>query len=248
MGAPGAGVTDLEGRVQTCRNVYVAGPAVFPTLGSANPSLTALSLARRTVGAVVRTASPTPDPAFAPLSLDPADWHMVALPGTGASMRHYGALLETQDAYGLYWYTKEQFANFVLKLEWRVGRLDDNSGVYIRVPDPGVANPLQAADQQGHEIQIDEQGWDSVTQTAGHPAKRTGAIYDLQAPTSFPSAPIGSWNEYIIEANGPTIKVTLNQQLVNTYVSNRRTSGFIALQAHHFTSRVQFRNLQIKRL
>jgi choline dehydrogenase-like flavoprotein len=248
MGGPGAGVTDLEGRFQNCANAYVAGPALFPTLGSANPSLTALSLARRTVGAIMRGATSAPDPAFTPLSLDPADWQMVRLAGTAASMRHYGALLETNDAYGLYWYRKEAFADFVLKLEWRVARLDDNSGVYIRVPEPTVPNALQAADQQGHEIQIDEQGWDSATQTAGHPLKRTGALYDLQAPTAFPSASIGSWNEYVIEASGPTIKVTLNQQLVNTFVSDRRRSGYIALQAHHFTSRVQFRNLQVKRL
>src|SRR5258708_33395149 len=69
----------------------------------------------------------------------------------------------------------------------------------------------------------------------GTPSKRTGAIYDLQAPTAFPSSPIGQWNEYVIEASGPTIKVTLNRQLVNTFVSDHRRQGFLALQAHHFT-------------
>ena len=76
----------------------------------------------------------------------------------------------------------------------------------------------------------------------------TGAIYKLSAPNSFRSNPIGSWNTFLIEANGPNIKVTLNGQLVNTYTSNRLTSGHILLQAHHATSRVQFRNLQIKKL
>ncbi len=70
----------------------------------------------------------------------------------------------------------------------------------------------------------------------------------LQAPTTLASNPIGTWNTYIIEANGPQIKVTLNNQLLNTYNSNRQLSGFIALQAHHYTSRVQFRNLQIQKL
>jgi hypothetical protein len=248
MGNSGSAVTDLSGKFQNVANAFVAGPAVFPTLGSANPSLTALSLARRTAAAIVTAASPVPDAGFAPLSLDPKDWTMVRQPNSIATMRHYGKVLETFGYYGLYWYAKETFTNFALRVDWRVGRPDDNSGVYIRIPAPTVANPLQAADTQGHEIQIDEMGFDSQTNTSGHAAKRTGAIYDLQAPTAFPSLPIGTWNSYLIEANGTQIKVTLNGQLVNTYQSNRQGSGYIALQAHHYTSRVQFRNLQIKKL
>src|SRR3989442_12706655 len=41
-------VADLDGRFHHVANAYTAGPALFPTLGSANPSLTALTLARRT--------------------------------------------------------------------------------------------------------------------------------------------------------------------------------------------------------
>ncbi len=251
MGMHGSSITDLNGRFHNISNAYVVGPAVFPTLGSANPSLTALTLARRAAKAIIQAANPAaaPPPQFQPLPLDPKDWQMVRLPNTpNTSMIHYGDVLETFDAYGLYFYTNEQFANFVLKLEWRAGRKDDNSGVYIRTPGATVPNALQAADNQGHEIQIDEIGYDSQTNTAGHPEKRTGALYNLQAPTAFPSNPVGEWNTYAIEANGSTINVTLNGQLVNTYQSNRRTSGYIALQAHHFSSRVQFRNLQIRKL
>src|SRR5262249_38684142 len=140
-----------------------------------------------------------------------------------------------------------QFANFVLRLEWRVGRRDDNSGVYIRIPAPTVANPLSAADTQGHEIQIDERGYDSQTNTEGHPLKTTGAIYDLHAPTIFDTRRDGEWNTYVIEAIGGQIKVTLNDQLITTYQSSRQGMGFIALQAHHPGSRVQFRGLQIQK-
>lgn len=52
MGDPGASVTDLDGRFHGTKNAYVVGPAAFPTLGSANPSLTALTLARRTADAI----------------------------------------------------------------------------------------------------------------------------------------------------------------------------------------------------
>ncbi|TMC47365.1 MAG: GMC family oxidoreductase, partial [Chloroflexi bacterium] len=49
---PNTSVTNLTGRFHRIANAYAAGPAVFPTLGSANPSLTALSLSRRTALAI----------------------------------------------------------------------------------------------------------------------------------------------------------------------------------------------------
>ena len=251
MGAAGNSVTDLDGRFHGVPNAYVAGPALFPTLGSHNPSLTGLSLARRTADALLASQRPAIDTAggFSALSLNPADWQMVGQgQGSPAAVRHHGSVLETFNGYGLHFYTAEQFANFVLQLDWRVGRRDDNSGVFIRTPGPGAADALNAAVAQGHEIQIDERGFDTPSGTEGHPEKRTGAIYDLQAPSGFPSRPVGEWNTYVIEANGNTIRVTLNGQLVNVYQSNRRPSGFIALQAYKYSSRVQFRNLQVRRL
>lgn len=248
MGAPGASITDTNGKFHGTANVYVAGPAVFPSLGSANPSLTALSLARRTANAIIGAIGPAPPAGFVSLSLAPADWQMIKQSGSPASMIHYGSVLETSGWYGLYWYVKEQFSNFILSLEWRISRREENSGVYIRIPAPNVANPLQAADAQGHEIQIDQRGFDSVTGTEGHPLKMTGAIYDLQAPSASTQVAIGVWNRFIIEANGPRIQVTLNGQLVNDYQSPREQTGYIALQAHDFLSRTQFRNLSIQKL
>lgn len=248
MGQAGASITDTTGKFHGVSNAYVAGPAVFPTLGSANPSLTALSLVRRTANAIVTSATPGPMPGFAPLSMAKADWQMVKLPNSPASMIHYGSVMETVGWYGLYWYIKEQFSNFVLSVDWRISRREENSGVYIRIPAPTVPNALQQADVMGHEIQIDQRGFDSVSNTEGHPLKITGAIYDLQAPSASTIVQIGAWNNFTIEANGARIRVTLNGQLVNDYQSQREQTGYIALQAHDFLSRTQFRNLQIKKL
>lgn len=248
MGAAGASITDTNGKFHGKPNAYVVGPAVFPTLGSANPSLTALSLSRRTARAVVSAAVPGTATGFAALSLAPSDWQMVKLTNSPATMIHYGSVMETQGWYGLYWYVKEQFANFILSLDWRISRREENSGVYIRIPAPTVTNALQQADIQGHEIQIDPRGYDSVTNTEGHPLKVTGAIYDLQAPSASTVVQIGAWNNYTIEANGARIRVILNGQLVNDYQSGRQQAGYIALQAHDFLSRTQFRNLQVKKL
>lgn len=243
-GVAGSSITDTSGRLHGITNAYVAGPAVFPSLGSANPSLTALSLARHTAHAIVNAAvAAPPESGFTPLSVDPADWQMVAQPGSQPQMLRFGTALETSGGYGLYIYTKEQFANFKLWLEWRETHTGDNSGVFIRTPGAGVGNALQAAVDQGHEIQIDDVGAPD-----GAAIHRTGAIYALQAPSSFPIQPLGLWNTYLIEANGAQINVSLNGTLINSYVSNRQATGFIALQAHDFPSRVQFRNLQIKKL
>jgi hypothetical protein len=53
MGAPGQSLTNQDGRFHHMTNAYVVGPALFPTIGSANPTLTALSLARNTASVIV---------------------------------------------------------------------------------------------------------------------------------------------------------------------------------------------------
>jgi choline dehydrogenase-like flavoprotein len=60
MGAPGSAVTNIDGRFHGWQNAYIAGPAAFPTLGSANPSLTALTLAHRTADVIAGTVPASP--------------------------------------------------------------------------------------------------------------------------------------------------------------------------------------------
>jgi choline dehydrogenase-like flavoprotein len=63
---PNAGGTDPDGRFHALGNAYAAGPALFPTIGSANPSLTALTLARKTASAIIGRAFPALEPGFTP--------------------------------------------------------------------------------------------------------------------------------------------------------------------------------------
>jgi choline dehydrogenase-like flavoprotein len=60
MGKVKESITNTHGKFHHLPNVYVAGPALFPTLGSANPSLTGLSLARRTADAILTAHGITP--------------------------------------------------------------------------------------------------------------------------------------------------------------------------------------------
>lgn len=54
---PRRGVVDADGRVHGIANLYVAGSSVFPTSGSANPTLTIVALALRLAEHVNRTLS-----------------------------------------------------------------------------------------------------------------------------------------------------------------------------------------------
>src|ERR687897_429974 len=58
-------VTLPDGRVRHVKNAYVAGPALFPTIGSPNPMLTGIALARR-LGDHLLPPAPAakPDPGF----------------------------------------------------------------------------------------------------------------------------------------------------------------------------------------
>src|SRR5262249_30258836 len=116
MGPPGQSVTDSFGKFHHVANVYVAGPALFPVMGSANPSLTGTTLARRTADAVVTAYTPPPSPAFKPLfSGSLAGWQMA---GAGDFLVVLNSILETRGGLGLLWHTREVFRNFVLQLEW----------------------------------------------------------------------------------------------------------------------------------
>jgi len=260
MGDPGMSITDSFGKFHNLANVYVAGPALFPVIGSANPSLTATTLARRTADAVVASQTLPPNPSFKSLFTGSRrGWQMS---GGGDFLIVFGSILEAQpNGLGLLWYTREVFKNFVLKVDWLSfhpttnvpGGRADNSGVLIRFPalnasDP--ANDWKLASDKGYEIQIDDMGFNPDTGQNFSPLHQTGAVYALQASSSLASKPAGQWNTFEIEATSATIKVTLNGQLVTTYAipanSSRLSEGHIGLQCH--TGNVQFRNIMIRTL
>jgi len=53
-------VTNDFGRIHDTTNCYVAGPALFPTVGSPNPMLTSVALGRRTAFLLTRMCFPAP--------------------------------------------------------------------------------------------------------------------------------------------------------------------------------------------
>jgi choline dehydrogenase-like flavoprotein len=267
MGPPGQSVTDSFGKFHNLANTYVAGPALFPVIGSANPSLTATTLARRTADAIVAAHTLAPSPAFKPLFTGSRQgWQMA---GGGDFQTLFGTILEARPRgpsdLGLLWYTREVFRNFVLKVDWlsfnpkttapNVPPSTDNGGVFFRFPALNASNPgndWALASAQGYEIQIDDMGYNPAP-GPGHlldPLHQTGAVYALAPSSNIASKPPGQWNTFEIEARSTTIKVTLNGQVVTNYTipanSTRPGEGHIGLQSH--TGNVQYQNVLIRSL
>ncbi len=157
-----------------------------------------------------------------------------------------------------YLWTKEQYGNFILELEYKTTDRA-NSGIFIRTPDR--KNPVYT----GMEIQVSNsygrEGL-SITGTAG-------AIYDCLAPTKNTIKPPGQWNNCQVTCQDNMIKVVLNgEQIIDMDVDRWTTagqnpdekpnkfkdaaikdfarSGHIGLQDHGRP--VWYRNIRVKRL
>lgn len=149
-------------------------------------------------------------------------------------------MLVTEGGLGLLWYSSREFGNFELRVDWRVTKKSDNSGVYVRFPPPTVADepagdPRIAIDQ-GYEIQIDDEGAPD-----GEMIHKTGAIYGLQPPAKLASRPPGEWNTFLIRVDGYIYNVTLNgEPVITNFKDTRSTRGHIGLQNHSLEDQVVF--------
>src|SRR5919206_2606591 len=114
---------------------------------------------------------------------DDADYHFeTILDGTsidGWKMCGQGMFFVLEDrmiisngGMGLLWYTKKKFRDFILRVNWKTSRREDNSGIFVRFTDPDD-DPWIAVNT-GYEIQIYDA--ESEDRNATH---RTGAIYDF---------------------------------------------------------------------
>jgi choline dehydrogenase-like flavoprotein len=264
---PTQSVTNANGHFHHVANAYALGPALFPSVGSPNPMLTGIALARRLADQLALPRIPyTPEAGFTALfdGISTANWRMAG----GGNFIQVDDVLEAVpgNELGLFWYTTPLPADFVLKLEWLRTRPDDNSGVFVRFPDPdskGYINTHYVAVDFGFEVQIDEIGQAEPGQPVGLPIHKTGAIYNQpgQTLTQQAARPLGQWNEYEIRVQGQNYTVFLNGVQVTAFTftvgsdaahPDRGLPGsatvprFIGLQAH--TGRVLFRKLRFKAL
>lgn len=187
---------------------------------------------------------------FEVIPLEPEPWRMSGHGG----FRFLEGEAESEGGPGLLWYTRETFADFVLKIDWRASGPRDNSGVFLRIPELGTGHPdkdCKPAVDLGWEIQIDDRGVAPEAAISGDSFHRTGAVYGLAPAARLLSRPAGEWNTFQIEARGNEITVWLNGEQASHFDGDtlgRQLRGYIGLQCHGDGSRVAFRNLRIKRL
>jgi len=257
--------TNPDCQLNELTNAFVAAPALLPSTGSPNPMLTGIALARRLGDHLAPPPVPyQPTDGFTPLfdGFSTNNWRMSLIrnqPGRdnpGHFLVVDGSLESvTGTDIGLFWCTTAMPPDFVLRLEWLRWEDYDNSGVFIRFPNPeskGYNNNAWVAVDFGFEVQIDELGAPD-----GQDIHKTGAIYrndgrrDGETFAQKPARAIGQWNEYEIRVKGQNYRVLLNGDEVcvfdNPYPNRGLPSTpaeptYIGLQTH--TGRVAFRNIR----
>lgn len=193
------------------------------------------------------------EPGFFPLfngtNLD--GWKLVGGKGPGYLAKD-GMIVCPADGGGNL-FTEKEYANFVLRFEFRLSP-GGNNGIGIRAP-------VRAGSvaYEGMEIQILD---DDHERYGGRlkPTQFHGSVYDVIPARKGHLRPAGEWNEEEIVADGRRIKVTLNgttildadldsvsdPEVLKKHPGLARKSGHIALLGHG--TLVEFRNMRIKEL
>jgi hypothetical protein len=155
-----------------------------------------------------------------------------------------------------YLWTKEQYGDFVLELEFKAPPDRANSGVFLRTSDTN--DPVYS----GIEIQVGH-----VSPGGQLVRNSVGGLYDLVAPSKDAQKP-GEWNKFVITCVGPKISVVLNGERTAEADLDQWTetgknpdgsrnkfkkplkdfarTGYIGLQDHGLP--VWYRNIRIKKL
>ena len=153
--------------------------------------------------------------------------------------------------------TAERFADFELRLEWRLEK-GGNSGIFFRVTDEG-----EQAWHSGPEFQILD---NAVHADGKNPLTSAGSNYAVHPPVRDVTKPIGEWNSVRLIVRGTHVEHWMNDVKLLEYefatpdwdarvkaskfgkipLYGRAKSGRIALQDHG--DPVWYRNVRIKTL
>ena len=160
------------------------------------------------------------------------------------TLDHDTGVLATHGGMGLFWYSAEQFGDFVLRLQFQTSVPESNSGIFIRVPEVPTSDEYI---YHSFEVQIHA--------TAEQPIHRTGGVYDAVAPSEDLAHPPGQWNDMEISFVGDRITVAVNGTQVVDWIAEPAGKirdfaprGYIGLQNHDWETSVWFRNIRVKRL
>ena len=275
---PGASVTDTSGRFHHIANAACVDQALFPTVGSANPVLTGLCLARKAAETIVarHVSAPAPDAAeiaaekaegFAFL-LEPAEagkWvpNDARLIASRPALIEGGTIIEVHGDAGLgvlFYDEPALFQDFELRLQWKAfqgaGTAAEvaNSGIFLRAPRPAPHLDDGSFYSRAIEIQIDDTGYDPAVGRFRSPLHRTGAVYGITPAcrraekAASTDGTLGFWNDCRVVATGSRIAVTLNGRSVSEGELPPQLVQPGMLALQYHSGKVQFRAVRIRRL
>lgn len=192
------------------------------------------------------------EPGFTPIfnGKDLNDWTLVKPTGPGYLVKDGVIFCPANGGGNLF--TKQEFANFILRFEFKLTP-GANNGIGIRAPLAGDTA------YSGMEIQVLDDG-DKQYQPWLKPWQYHGSIYNVVPAKQCCRKPVGEWNEEEIVANGRNIKVTLNgtvivdanlddvkdPEILKKHPGLARPAGHIGLLGHG--TEVEFRNMRVKEL
>lgn len=143
-----------------------------------------------------------------------------------------------------YIYTKKEYTNFILKLEWRwaPGKQPGNSGVLLRVHGEHKIWPRSI------EAQLMYMNAGDFWLIDGAPLETDPEYIDKNAPRhrwrkKTAEKPAPEWNEYEIIVNGDRITLKVNGEVVNEGWGAEVRPGKIALQSEG--GEIHFRNIRL---
>lgn len=158
-----------------------------------------------------------------------------------------GKLIVTGEGVHDWLFTDNEYANFVLRYEYRLPEEGGNSGVAIRATKEG--NPAFS----GMEIQVLTPDWET-------PWQRSGSLYASVGVDEPVDNPAGEWNSVEVRVDGNRVATTMNGtelydvDITETGVAydevpplaGRAKTGHIAIQNHG--DYVEFRKIRVRPL
>jgi hypothetical protein len=168
-------------------------------------------------------------------------------------------LLRTHGGSGVLYWSEGKFGNCVVRVVYRMRHHNDNSGIFIRMPEaPRVehGDPVHG----GYEVQIDNE-----PEASGEDEYHvTGTLYSFTKPLAKPGRPGPEWNTMEITLEGPRTIVTLNGVKVTDFTEGdevppkrldfepergpRPLEGYLGLQNHSRRDVVFFKEIAIQRM
>ncbi|MEE8450971.1 MAG: DUF1080 domain-containing protein [Thermoguttaceae bacterium] len=177
-------------------------------------------------------------------------FHQEADTPTGAVWQLADGILVCKGSPLGYIRTKKEYANFVLRLEWRwpPGKEPGKGGVLIRTTGPDKIWPKSLEAQ----INVGDAGdfWGLDGYALSGPAERSKSLEHPQfgkltnlAKTEPAEKKAGQWNTYEIVADGEVVTLTINGKVVNRATGCKPGSGVICLTSEG--NEIHFRNVRL---